>query len=183
MGVLKTLKGIGKKGLQYGKKLGKKVTSSEFLSSAHRGLGKFNKFAIPILAAGGVLPVVGGVSSGLAKGLGAAQTGLGVASKLAGLKEAMTPSMGRSMGNSMSVENFHTPNVGALQSAGADMSDMMGKALSSATGGLSKITKDDVLAMMSNRGGALKNRIGNRQGGISAGPAVKRRRNVPTRQF
>ncbi len=182
MGVLKKLKGIGKKALPFAKRLGKKVMSESFLSSAHRGLGKFNKFAIPILAAGGILPGVGGVSATLAKGLGAAQTGLGVASKLAGLKEALTPSMGRSMGNSMSVENFHTPNIGAVSGSGNEgLMDMMHSALGPTGQELTKISKDDVLGMMSTRGGSLKNRLANRQA-PSAIP-TKKRRNIPARQF
>lgn len=159
--LLKTMKGVGKRALKFGRGLGKRIMSEDFLGSAHRGVAKFNKFAIPALTLGAMVPGLGAVAASAAGGLGAVETGLGVASQLKQVKDAMSQSMGRSLGNSMSVESFHTPNIGAVRAA--DKTKQLASLLGAAGKHLGgNVDVDTILGTTKkNIGRALMSRIGN----------------------
>lgn len=112
---MRSLGRLGKRAVHHVKKIGKRVSKPGWVHRANKTLGKINSYAIPALTLASQLPYVGGLAGGAAKAMGAAQTGLKVASTVDNLRKAFQPSMGRSIGNDMSVESFHTPGLGAVK--------------------------------------------------------------------
>lgn len=183
MGFLKQIKGLGKKAQRFGRGLGKKITKEGFLSDAHRSLGRFNTFAIPALTAASGLPYVGGVAATGAKLLGAAQTGLGVASKVQQMQKAFTPSMGKSVGNSTSVESFHTPNIGAVR--GANKEKEMLQALGSKFDP-SSVSMEEIMGISSkNIGRQIRQHIQNLgdESRMTDSGGIRKERKTPSKTF
>lgn len=157
--IRRSLTRLGKKGMRYGKFIGKQVSRPDFLPKAQKKLAGFNKFALPVLAAASLLPHVGGAAGNAAKVLSTAQTGLTVANQVKNIRDALTTSMGRSVGNEKSVESFHTPNLGAIRAA--DKEKHILSALSKAADfDPNDISVDSIMGMAkSHLGGRIRDRI------------------------
>ena len=156
--------GFFKKAFRLTKKIGKKLTSRDTMHSIARGLGKINKYAIPILTMAGAVPIVGEGALGLAHGLSAAEKGINAANQI---RDIIAPT-GRSTGSTKSVESFHSPKT-----TNTDLTESITRGISKHLVGearkqLSKIASEHISGEQAKElTNSLRSRIGNYGGDTS----------------